>query len=122
MLLTLAERSKASRSDAGERIKEVTLKTIVLAAVIASLTAGTAFAGTPWINKRQTNQWNRISNGWSAGQLNNNETTRLVNGQIRVQNMKTAAQSDGVVTFRERARIHTAQSVQGARIFWNRHH
>jgi len=121
MLSTLAERSKASRSDAGERIKEVTMKTIVLAAVIASLTAGTAFAGTPFINKRQNNQWNRIVNGASTGQLNGNETARLVNGQIRVQNLKTAAQSDGVVTFRERARIHTAQSVQGARIFWKRH-
>ncbi len=57
----------------------------------------------------------------TAGQLNGNETARLVGGQIRVQNMKTHAQSDGVVTFRERARIHTAQSVQGARIFWKRH-
>jgi hypothetical protein len=65
---------------------------------------------------------NRIVNGINAGQLNPNETTRLVNGQIRVQNMKTAAQSDGIVTWRERARIHTAQSVQSARIFWNRHH
>ena len=70
------------------------------------------------INKRQNNQVNRIVNGVNAGQLNLNETTRLVNGQIRVQNLKTQAQSDGVVTFRERARIHTAQYVQSARIFW----
>jgi uncharacterized membrane protein YebE (DUF533 family) len=98
------------------------LKTIVLAAVIASLTAGAAFAGTPFINNRQNNQVNRIVNGVNAGQLNLNETTRLVKGQIHVQNLKTAAQSDGVVTFRERARIHTAQNVQSARIFWNRRH
>lgn len=98
------------------------MKTIVLGAVIASLTAGAAFAGTPWINARQNNQANRIGAGVNQGQLNGNETWRLVKGQIHVQNLKTAAQSDGVVTFRERARIHTAQTVQSARIFWNRHH
>ena len=97
------------------------MKTSVLAAVIVSMTAGVAFAGTPLINKRQNNQINRIANGASSGQLTLGETTKLVNGQIRVNNMKTQAQSDGVVTFRERARIHTAQSVQGARIFIKRH-
>lgn len=97
------------------------MKTIVLAAVIASLTAGTAFAGTPFINQRQNNQVNRIINGVNAGQLTGRETTKLVKGQIRVQNLKTQAKSDGVVTFRERARIHTAQTVQGTRIFLKRH-
>jgi uncharacterized membrane protein YebE (DUF533 family) len=97
------------------------LKTIVLAAVIASLTAGTAFAGTPFINARQNNQLHRIVNGSNSGQLTPNETARLLGGQVHVQNLKTQAKSDGVVTFRERARINTAQSVQGARIFWKRH-
>jgi uncharacterized membrane protein YebE (DUF533 family) len=97
------------------------LKSIVLGAVIASLTAGAAFAGTPWINARQNNQVNRIVNGVNQGQLNGNETARLIGGQIHVQNLKNQAKSDGVVTFRERARIHTAQSVQSARIFWKRH-
>jgi hypothetical protein len=53
--------------------------------------------------------------------LTPNETARLLGGQVHVQNLKTQAKSDGVVTFRERARINTAQSVQGARIFWKRH-
>jgi len=106
---------------AARHFKEAILKTIVLAAVIASLTAGAAFAGTPWINARQHNQANRIVNGWNNGQLNPNEATRLVKGQIHVQNLKTAAQADGRVTFRERARIQTAQTVQSARIFWNKH-
>ena len=97
------------------------MKTIVLAAVITSLTAGAAFAGTPWIKARQNNQLHRIVDGVNAGQLNANERTRLVNGQIHVQNLKTAAKADSVVTFRERVRIHTAQNVQSARIFWKRH-
>jgi uncharacterized membrane protein YebE (DUF533 family) len=97
------------------------LKSIVLGAVIASLTAGAAFAGTPWINARQNNQVNRIINGSNQGQLNPNETNRLIGGQFHVQNLKNRAKSDGVVTFRERARIHTAQTVQSARIFWHRH-
>ena len=97
------------------------MKTIVLAAVIASLTASAALAGTPFINKRQNNQVNRIVNGVNGGQLTPGETAKLVNGQLRVQNLKTQAQADGVVTFRERARIHRVQTVQGARIFWKRH-
>lgn len=64
---------------------------------------------------------NRIVNGVNAGQLTPNETAKLVDGQVHVRNLKTQAQADGVVTFRERARIQTAQTVQGARIFWKRH-
>jgi uncharacterized membrane protein YebE (DUF533 family) len=97
------------------------MKTIVLAAIIASVTASAAFAGTPWINKRQNNQVNRIVNGVNSGQLTPGETAKLVNGQIKVDNLKNQAQADGVVTFRERARIHAAQNVQSARIFWKRH-
>lgn len=97
------------------------MRIFVLAAIIASMTAGTAFAGTPLINKRQNNQVNRIVDGVNSGQLTAGETARLLNGQIRVQNMKTQAQADGVVTFRERARINTMQTVQGAGIFWKRH-
>ena len=97
------------------------MKTIVLAAIITSVTAGAAFAGTPWIEKRQYNQVDRIAKGASSGQLTPRETARLWKGQIRVQNLKTQAEADGIVTFRERARIHRAQTVQGARIFWKRH-
>jgi uncharacterized membrane protein YebE (DUF533 family) len=97
------------------------MKAIILAAVIASVTAGAAFAGTPFIDKRQNGQVGRIVNGINAGQLTPGETAKLVNGQLRIQNLTTQAQADGVVTFRERARIHRAQTVQGARIFWKRH-
>jgi hypothetical protein len=102
--------------------QEETMKTIVLAAMIVSLTTGAAFAGTPLIDQRQTNQVNRIVDGTNAGQLSPGEATRLWKGQLRVQNLKNQAQANGVVTFRERARIHSAQTVQSARIFWNRRH
>jgi hypothetical protein len=97
------------------------MKTIVLAAVIASVTAGAAFAGTPWIEKRQYNQIDRIAEGAGSGQLTPRETKRLWKGQQRIDNAKQQAEANGVVTFRERARIHRMQTVQGARIFWKRH-
>ena len=97
------------------------MKTIVVAAAIAVTATTTAFAGTALIDKRQNNQVNRIVDGINSGQLSPGETNRLVKGQLRVQNLKTQAQANGVVTVRERARIHAAQTVQGARIFWKRH-
>lgn len=97
------------------------MKTIVLAAVIASLSASTAFAGTPLINARQHEQWNRIGHGAAQGQLTPREAKQLANGQFHVQHLKTQAKADGVVTWRERARINTAQSVQDASIFLKRH-
>jgi hypothetical protein len=97
------------------------MKTIALAAIITSVTAGAAFAGTPWIEKRQYNQIDRIAEGAGSGQLTPRETERLWKGQQRIDNAKTQAEANGVVTFRERARIHRMQTVQGARIFWKRH-
>lgn len=97
------------------------MKTLVLAAVLASITAGTAFAGTPLINARQQAQSHRIFNGVASGQLTYGETQRLIAGQNHVRNLKMQARADGVVTGWERARIHTAQNVQSARIFWKRH-
>jgi hypothetical protein len=38
-----------------------------------------------------------------------------------VQNLENQAKADGVVTPFERARIHTAQTVQSARIFIKKH-
>ena len=97
------------------------MKTIVIASLLLAVTTATSFAGTPVINARQNVQAHRIFNGVQNGQLTFNETQRLVNGQAHVQNLKNQANANGVVTPFERARIHTAQSVQSARIFYNRH-
>jgi hypothetical protein len=97
------------------------MKTLLLASLVLAVTSASSFAGTPWINARQNAQANRIGSGVASGQLTPTETAKLVNGQVHVQNLKNQAQADGVVTLRERARIHTAQSVQSARIFIKKH-
>src|SRR3954468_16580659 len=97
------------------------MKTIILASVVLAVTSGTSFAGTPWINARQKAQSHRIFNGVRSGQLTYGETQKLAQGQAHVQNLENQAKADGVVTLRERARIHTAQTVQSARIFIKKH-
>jgi phage terminase Nu1 subunit (DNA packaging protein) len=97
------------------------MKTVFLASLILAVTSASSFAGTPWINARQNAQANRINNGVVSGRLTPAETTKLVQGQAHVQNLENQAKADGVVTLRERARIHTAQTVQSARIFIKKH-
>jgi hypothetical protein len=97
------------------------MKTVFLAWLILAVTSASSFAGTPWINARQNAQAQRITNGVGSGQLTPSETAKLVQGQAHVQNLENQAKADGVVTLRERARIHTAQTVQSARIFIKKH-
>lgn len=97
------------------------MKTVVLASLALALTCGTTIAGTPLINARQNAQAHRIFHGVQSGRLTFNETQQLVQGQARVQNLENQAKADGVVTPLERARIHTAQSVQSVRIFIKKH-
>ena len=97
------------------------MKTVLLASLILAFTSASSFAGTPWIDARQNAQANRISNGVASGRLTPTETMKLVQGQAHVQNLENQAKADGVVTPLERARIHTAQTVQSARIFIKKH-
>jgi uncharacterized membrane protein YebE (DUF533 family) len=104
--------------------QEKTVKIQFLAAAIATAVALPALAqsaATPGIDQRQANQERRIDQGIGSGQLNARETARLERGQQRVENMETRAKSDGVVTKRERARIHQAQDVQSKRIYRQKH-
>lgn len=97
------------------------MKTVLVAALVLAATSATSFAGTPLINARQNAQSHRIFNGAVSGELTFNEYQRLQQGQTRVQNLENQAKADGVVTPFERARIHAAQSVQGARIWVKKH-
>jgi hypothetical protein len=97
------------------------MKTIIVASLVLAVTSGAALAGTPLINARQNAQSHRIYNGIQSGRLTYPESQKLLQGQARVQNLENQAKADGVVTPLERARIHTAQSVQSARIFIKKH-
>jgi len=97
------------------------IKSIILASALLAVTSSMSFAATPWINARQNAQSHRIFNGVQSGQLTYGETQRLAKGQAHVQSLENQAKADGVVTPYERVRIHTAQTVQSGRIFWNKH-
>lgn len=99
------------------------MKIAVLSAALLLGLAVPAFAqtATPGIDARQENQQKRIGAGIAKGQITPREAVQLERGQARVNRMENRAKSDGVVTARERARIHRAQNVQSNKIYRKRH-
>ena len=101
-------------------------KSIIAAAAIA-ITAGLfappANAGpwTPGVDKREHNQGVRIWRGVKNGSLTVRETGQLIRGQVRIRRAERRAKSDGVVTFRERARLHRQLNRQSRRIWRKKH-
>ena len=93
----------------------------VVAVAIALPVLAFAQANTPRVDQRQANQEQRIDQGFASGSLTQREANRMERGQQHVDNMENRAKSDGVVTARERARLHQAQDVQSARIHRQKH-
>ena len=100
-------------------------KSLLIAAVSAltmSLGAGTAKAqSTPGADWRQHNQSERIFNGVQNGSLTFRETGQLLRGQARIRNQERRFKSDGVVTGRERVRMHRTLNRQSRRIYRRKH-
>ena len=80
-----------------------------------------AQAETPVIDQRQANQEQRIDKGIASGQLNGREANRLNKQQGHIDNMENRAQSDGVMTKKERARIGAAQDRASRHIVREKH-
>ena len=97
------------------------MRTSILASLLLAVTSASSFAGTPVIDARQNAQQHRIFKGIQGGDLNFNETQKLLKGQARVQNLENKAKANSVVTPLERARIHAAQNIQSGRIFLKKH-
>jgi hypothetical protein len=100
-------------------------KSLLIAAASAlsiSVGAGTAKAqSTPGADWRQHNQSMRIFNGVHNGTLTFRETGQLVRGQARIRNQERRFKSDGVVTRRERVRMHRTLNRQSHRIYRRKH-
>ncbi|MBP5987399.1 MAG: hypothetical protein KA538_09460 [Azonexus sp.] len=96
------------------------IKTVIAISLIIPALAF-AQANTPRVDQRQANQEQRIDQGVASGSLTQREANRMERGQQHVDNMENRAKSDGVVTARERARLHQAQDVQSARIHRQKH-
>jgi uncharacterized membrane protein YebE (DUF533 family) len=86
------------------------------------LSAGMAYgqAETPGIDQRQANQEQRIDQGISSGQLTQREAGRLEQQQ-HIDTMENKAKADGVVTKKERTRIHAAQDKASKKIYRQKH-
>ena len=80
-----------------------------------------AQAETQVIDQRQANQEQRIDKGIASGQLNEREATRLNKQQGHIDNMENKAQSNGVITKKERARIGAAQDRASRHIVREKH-
>jgi hypothetical protein len=83
--------------------------------------AGAAQAGTPRLDRREHNQWERVHQGVATGELTRAETRRLAAGQVHLHRAEARAKSDGVVTARERARLHREADQQSRRIYRQKH-
>ncbi|MEM7636630.1 MAG: hypothetical protein AAF299_18835 [Pseudomonadota bacterium] len=96
---------------------------IIAASVLTvSFSAGSAAAqSTPGADWRQHNQAERIFNGVQNGSLTLRETGHLVRGQARIHNQERRFKADGVVTHRERARMHRTLNRQSRRIYRRKH-
>jgi hypothetical protein len=95
-------------------------KTILFAALAVVMTTP-ALADTPRHDARQQNQRERIAQGVQNGELTMRETRRLAAGQVHLNRVERRVESDGVVTARERARLHREANQQSRRIQRQKH-
>ena len=98
-----------------------TASKLVVAACFALPLVAFAQTTTPRVDQRQINQEARIEQGVQSGSLTQREANRLEAGQQHVQNVEDRAKADGVVTRKERARMHQAQEVQSRHIYRQKH-
>jgi hypothetical protein len=98
-------------------------KSTVLAGLGLALmvVAGSASAGTPRYDARQTHQRERIVNGVQNGELTMRETRRLAAGQVHLNRVERRAKADGVVTAGERAHMQHEENQQSRRIYRQKH-
>ena len=102
-----------------------TLKTLLIAAfagaVISATCSPASAQSTPGVDARQHNQAKRIYNGVQNGSLTPKETGQLIRGQARLRRQEHRIKSDGVVTRRERVRLHRNLNRQNRRIWRKKH-
>lgn len=100
------------------------MATLNWCAAVASLffvSAAYGQAETPVIDQRQANQERRIDHGISGGVLTEQEANRLTHQQTHINKMEEKTKSDGVVTKKERAKLHKAQDRASRHIAREKH-
>lgn len=97
------------------------IRQTLAAAVLVLATASAAHAGTPRVDQRQENQERRIDQGVNSGELTARETRTLAVRQANIAVHEANAKADGVVTARERARLHAEQDRASRAIYRKKH-
>jgi hypothetical protein len=98
-------------------------KTIATALSLLIL-SGTAFAGSthdPVVNKRQRHQQKRIVQGIRSGELTRGEVLRLEKEQARIRREERRFKADGVLTKRERIKLHRDLDRASRHIYKEKH-
>lgn len=93
---------------------------ILTTGLVMIMFAAPAMAGNtydPGVNKRQHIQRHRIVDGVKSGELTRRETHRLAKEQIRIAREERLFKSDGVMTERERIRLHNDLDLSNRHIF-----
>ena len=96
------------------------IRTLFAASLLVAA-CSTAFADTPVLDKRQANQQVRIEKGVESGELTKPEARRLQRSERRLERHEERAEADGVVTARERAKLHHEANRTSARIHRQKH-
>ncbi|MHB8906438.1 MAG: hypothetical protein ACYC6D_09970 [Melioribacteraceae bacterium] len=99
-------------------MKKVNLFLLITALFAMALQAQTV---TPKINQTQKQQQVRIKQGVKSGELTPLETRKLEKQQLKIQQAKKVAKSDGVVTKRERRHILNEQKQASKNIYRKKH-
>lgn len=71
--------------------------------------------------RREVRQQGRIQQGVNSGQLTRGEARRLEKGEARIDRAQAKAESDGVVTGKEKVHLEHMQNVESRRIFRQKH-
>ncbi len=90
-------------------------------AFVTIASAASAQTATPVVKERQENQQKRIAEGVKSGELTAKETEHLEAREVKIQEDKKEAKADGVVTNKERAKLHREQDRASRAIYRQKH-
>ncbi len=76
---------------------------------------------TPGVTKRQINQQKRIAQGVKSGELTKREVIKLEKNAAQLQRQKKKAKADGVVTPKERVKLHRKANSNSRKIYKQKH-
>ena len=93
----------------------------LLLAFVTIATTGFSQTKTPVVKERQENQQKRIAEGVKDGELTAKETKHLEGREVKIQKDKKEAKADGVITRKERARLHREQNRASRAIYRQKH-